>query len=147
MTDRLTSDAADSHRATLVRSGGGVGVAVPDALTVAAGETIRLTIDGTDRHARIGSRADGPVIRGAYDTAADLRTLDGETTPVEPVAITDRLSGWIEGLDREVGDSVAIDVIDPGHHYGLRAPGERAVYALRRRVDSDLADIARDLDG
>ncbi len=144
MTDRLTSEAADSHRATLVRSGGGLGVAVPEPTRLTASDEFRLTIDGTDRHARVGTRAAGPVVRGAYDTRGDLRRLDDRSTTVD---LTNRLRLWLDTLDRDPGDSVLLDVVDPGHHYGLRAPGDRAVYVLRSRRDDSLSDIADSLDG
>jgi hypothetical protein len=35
----------------------------------------------------------------------------------------------------------------PGELYGLRIPGERAVYEATRGPPSSLADIARNLDG
>lgn len=147
MTDRLTSEAAESHRATLVRTGGGLGVAVPADVKLAAGDEVRLTIAGSDRFTRVGERSDGPILRSAFDTRGDLRTLTGEATAADPADLTNRLREWLRGLDREAGDSVLLDAVDPGHHYGLRAPGERAVYALHGRPDDTLADIADSLDG
>ncbi len=147
--DRIASDAVTSHRARLVRSGGTrlPAVAVPEAAGVAVGDRIRLVLDGSVRHARIERGGDGPVVRGAYDTGGDLAVIDGRDDSVSPADVPNRLVEWCRDHDRERGDAVALDEIDAGFHYGLRAPGERAVYGILGRPDRGLQDIARDLDG
>ncbi|MEZ3116077.1 hypothetical protein RYH80_09140 [Halobaculum sp. MBLA0147] len=151
MADRIASDApaVASHRTHLVRSGGTrlPALAVPDAAALAAGDRIRLVLDGDVCHARVEGGADGPVIRGAYDTGGDLAVIDGRDDSVAPADVPNRLVEWCRAADRERGDAVELDELDPGFHYGLRAPGERAVYDILDRPDTGLRDIARDLDG
>jgi len=151
VSDRIASDAAalSSHRTHLVRSGGTrlPALAVPSAASLSGGERIRLVLDGRQCHARVQSSADGAVIRGAYDTGGDLRVVEGRDDSVAPAAVDNRLVEWCHDHERERGDAVEFDEIDPGFHYGLRAPGERAVYDVLRRPDAGLRDIARDLDG
>jgi hypothetical protein len=150
VTDRIASDApaVDSHSAHLVRSGGTSqpAVAVPDATALSGGEEIALVLDGQCRHARVGAGADGPVIRAAYDTPGDHAVVAGEDSSVGASTVTNRLVEWCRRVDRERGDAVELDEIDPGYHYGLRVPGERAVYELRDRPNESLRDIARGLD-
>lgn len=149
--DRIASDAAavTSHRARLVRSGGTrlPALAVPEPVGVSAGDRIRVVLDGDIRHARVERGGDGPVVRGAYDTGGDLAVIDGRDDSVSPADVPNRLVEWCRAHDRERGDAVALDEIDAGFHYGLRAPGERAVYDVLARPDRGLRDIARDLDG
>ena len=146
MTDRVTSDGVETYRARLVRTGGGVGVAVPAAAALTPGDEIRLDIAGATRYARVGRHGDGAVIRGAYDARSDLRTLTGDDTAVSASDVTDRLGEWIRGIDRGVGDSVALDCVEAGHQYGLRVPGDRVVYTIAGRPDDSLQDIASRLD-
>jgi len=47
----------------------------------------------------------------------------------------------------EFGQSVLVDVIEPGFKYGLREPGQRAFYDATESPDGNLADIAEQLDG
>jgi hypothetical protein len=151
MADRIASDAptVETHRAHLTRSGGTrlPALDVPAEASLSGGEQIRLVLDGHQYHARVERGAAGPVIRGAYDTASDLRIVDGEDGHVSPGDLTNRLVEWSRTVGREPDDAVDFDEIDPGYHYGVRVPGERAVYELLQRPDSGLQDIARNLDG
>lgn len=140
MSDRVASDAAavTAHRAHLARSGGTrlPCLRVPDEVALDAGEEIRLVLDGESRHARVESDADGFLIRGAYDNRRLMRNPgDGENRLVE----------WCRENGREVEDAVDFDEVDPGHLYGLRVPGERAVYEVTRRPNKSLQNIADSL--
>jgi hypothetical protein len=151
MADRIASDAptVETHRAHLVRSGGTrlPALSVPDGAALSGGEQVRLVLDGDTYHARVERGSGGPVIRGAYDTASDLRIVDGEDGAVAPGDLTNRLVAWCRSVGREPDDAVDFDEIDPGYHYAVRVPGERAVYDLLDRPDSSLQDIASDIDG
>lgn len=151
MADRIASDAptVTTYRAHLVRSGGIrlPALDVPADASLSGGEQIRLVLDGEMYHARVERGSDGPVIRGAYDTASDLRIVDGGDGAVAPGDLTNRFVEWCRSVGREPDDAVDFDEIDPGYHYAVRVPGERAVYDLLQRPDSGLQDIADDLDG
>ncbi len=142
MSERLPSDspAIDTHRAELVRLGGTRNqcLRVPDALEgVSPGELIRLVIRGDEYHTVVADDGAGAVVRGAFDNARLARTT-GEGT--------NRLAAWLRSLDRESGSSVELDVVVPGEQFGLRAPGERAVYTVREGPPDSLASIAERLD-
>lgn len=97
--------------------------------------TTRLVLDNETYHTRIES-GDGPEIKGAYDNARLAREHTGK----------DRLEGWRQSAEIDYGRSVLVDVIEPGFLYGVREPGERAVYEAVESPDDSLAAIARDLD-
>ncbi|GAA0528167.1 hypothetical protein SAMN04488066_11347 [Halorubrum aquaticum] len=153
---RVPSDdeSVASVRVTLARSGGTRQpcVRLPDdadlegrvesgscaSLSLADGDLVRVVIDREEYHARVVADATGRLIRGAFDSRRLARTPgEGEN----------RLTEWLAEHDREPGDGVVLDVVVPGDQYGLRIPGERAVYDTRRGPRSSLADIAEDLDG
>jgi hypothetical protein len=109
-----------------------------DGLTMAAGDVIRVVIDRDERYAPVTADSAGRLVRGAFDNRRIAREAgEGEN----------RLLAWLDANDREAGDSVVLDVVVPGELYGLRIPGERAVYEANRGPRSSLSDIARDLDG
>lgn len=142
MSDRVASDAAavTTLRAHLARSGGTrlPCLRVSDGAELAAGDEIRLVLDGESRHARVEGDADGLLIRGAYDNRRLLRNPgEGENRLVE----------WCREHGREAGDAVDFDEVDPGYLYGLRVPGERTVYEVMGRPDEGLQDIADSLLG
>jgi hypothetical protein len=143
MSDRLPSDhpSVTTHRAELARSGGTRRpcLRLPEAVAddVAAGDLIRLVLDGTDRHATVAGDQRGLLVRGAYDTRPAARDREGPNRLVE----------WAETHDRDPGEAVELDVLDPGFQYGLRAPGERVVYRTTDRPDPSLSAIAERLDG
>lgn len=142
MSDRVASDAAavTTLRARLARSGGTrlPCLRVPDEAALEAGDEIRLVLDGKPRHARVASDARGLLIRGAYDNRRLARSPgEGENRLVE----------WCRDHDREADDAVELDEVDPGYLYGVRVPGERAVYEVTGRPNQSLQDIADSLLG
>ncbi|MFD1587992.1 hypothetical protein ACFR9U_13475 [Halorientalis brevis] len=145
MPERVPSDhdAVDTHRATVERVGrtDRHKVVVPDAAAdaVPSDEVVQVVFDEQTYHARVEQDLDGvPVFKGAYDTPTLARSPgDGEN----------RLAEWVAGTSVAVGDSVLLDVVTDGFKFGLRAPGERAVYEATEPPNDSLASIARDLDG
>lgn len=141
MSDRVASDgdAVTTYRARLARSGGTRRpcLRLPDEVAFDAGDLIRLVLDDTEYHARVEADAQGTLIRGAADNRR-LARADGEGA--------NRLVEWVRSTDRETGQSVDLDEVTPGYLYGVRVPGERAVYAATRRPDSSLSSIAEGLD-
>ena len=153
---RVPSDGEDvaSVRVTLARSGGTRRpcVRLPDddaldgrvesgdcdALGVSAGDVVRVAFDREEYHARVDGDSEGRLLRGAFDNRRLAR---------EPGEGENRLIEWLDANGREPGDSVVLDVVVPGELYGLRVPGERAVYDANREPRSSLTDIARDVDG
>ena len=142
MPERLAHDhpSVETVRATLARRGRSSRprLALPDDADRFPLDIVRLVLGGETSHARIESGLDGDrEITGAYDNARPARDRAG----------TDRLDEWRRSSGIELGRSVAVDVVEPGFLYGVREPGERAVYAATEPPDEDLAAIARDLDG
>jgi hypothetical protein len=140
--DRLPSDhdAVQTHRATVSQVGrtGRPQVEIPAAVDVDEGEILRVVLDGEEYHGRVETTLDDdPVIGRVTDNARLAREGEGEN----------RLAAWFDGIDVAFGDSVHLDVVTPGHKYGLRSPGARVVYTATDAPDSSLADIARNLDG
>ena len=91
-----------------------------ESLSLAAGDVVRVAFDREEYYAPVRSDSEGRLLRGAFDNRR---------------------------LAREPGEVVVLDVVVPGELYGLRIPGERAMYEATRGPRSSLADIARDLDG
>lgn len=139
MTERVRSDGVETIRATVERSGG---TRRPEVRLPAgrAGDLpegpIRVTIEGTEYHAPVVTGSKSTALRGAYANARRARERDG----------TDHLATWIDDREIGFGRSVLLDVIVPGEQYGLRAPGEDVVYAVRREPSTGLQDIARDVE-
>lgn len=114
-------------------------ISFPDAVSVSAGDVIRLSLDGEAYHASVESSLSGALdVRGAFENARLAREA-----PVDENC----LKSWVDSTDLAVGDAVLLDVVTPGFQYGLRPPGERVVYDVLDRPSDSLADIARDLDG
>ncbi|MFC4448694.1 DUF7112 family protein [Halorussus aquaticus] len=147
MADRISSDHSSltTVRATLVRSGGldRPKVEIPADHAddrFPDGELVRVVADDTEYRARIESPLtdDGREIRGLYESPTLARNPeDGEN----------HLSTWAEGTGVEFGQSVLVDVIEPGFKYGLREPGERTFYEATESPEESLSDIAEQLDG
>jgi len=132
---RLASDGVETARATVARHGGPRSrrLRLPDDVAVSAGDLLRVTVDGRDGFGRVDADAEGEYLGGVYANRRLARTDDeGE----------DRLAAWLADAGVDPGESVALDVLDPGHHYGLRQPGDRVVYAVADRRDDSLAGIA-----
>jgi len=143
MSTRLPSDseAVDTTRAELVRLGSArrQGIRLPDAASeeLSAGDAIRLVFDGTEYHAIVAEDSRGLLVRGAYDNKRLAKTTGGGEN---------RLAEWLRELGRESGNSVAFDTVVDGEQYGLRAPGERAIYTVTQGPRDSLASIDEDLD-
>jgi hypothetical protein len=139
VSERLPSDhpSVETHRARLARVGGTRRpcLRVPDPVDVEPGTIVRLVLDGTTRHARVDEDASGPFVQGAYDNRTRARERVGENRLVE----------WARAHDREPGDAVEFDVVEPGFCYGLRIPGARTVYEAVERPDDSLSSIAESL--
>ena len=145
MADRVPSDhpSVESVHAELVRAGrtDRPRVAVPADATgqFPEGEVVRLVVDGRERFTRVAARMgeDRLELRGAHDTPEDAR---------DAASGSDSLGEWQDAHGVRFGGAVLVDVVEADYRYGLRAPGEHAVYDTGT-PDSSLADIARDLDG
>ena len=140
MSERVPSDhpSVTALRATIARSGGTRRPCLrfPDDAAVEVGDRIRLLLDGTTAHARVESDASGMLIRGAYDNERLVRS---------PGEGDNRLVEWCEAYDRDPGDAVEVDELDPGFCYGVRDPGDRVVYDVPSRPDESLRGIAESL--
>jgi len=143
--ERIRSDSpsVETVRATVARSGGTRRPEVrlpadrPDGLFPGDGSeaVVRVVLDGSEYHAPVANVSGTTALRGAYDNARRARERDG----------TDRLAEWIADRNLDFERSVLLDIVIPGEQYGLRAPGEEAVYAVRQGPANDLQDITRDL--
>lgn len=140
MPDRLTSDhpTIDTIRGHLARHGGtGRRIDLPAsaASAVPPGSVVRTSVEETTYFARCREIADEPAIVGLYATSHGAETGRGREH------LRDVLGGW----ERDRGDTVLVDVLEPGEHLGLRAPGTTAHYEVSSGVDDDLAAIAEEL--
>ncbi|MFB6159993.1 MAG: hypothetical protein ABEJ61_02320 [Haloferacaceae archaeon] len=135
-------EAVTTYRARVARIGGTRRpcLRLPDDVPVADGDLLRLTVEGTDYHARVVADREGRLLRGAYDNRR-LAQEGGDR------AAENRLVAWLDAVGRDPGASVAVDELDPGYHYGLREPGERVVYEAVDPPDASLAAIAERVDG
>ncbi|MFB6070288.1 MAG: hypothetical protein ABEJ76_04630 [Halanaeroarchaeum sp.] len=142
MADRVSHDhpTVETLAATLGRYGGTTRpeIRLPTDTRVPTDDVVRVVLDGTEYRAEIVDRSDGtPAIRGAYETPRQARN---------PGSATDHLGPWVDERDLDFGRTVHVDVVNDGHRYGLRAPGESATYATRRSPKDSLASIAADLE-
>ncbi len=111
-------------------------VRVDEALEVETGALVRLVLDGSEYRARIVRSTDGtPTIRHAASSPRMARN---------PAEAANALGEWIDDRDLSISYRLALDVVEPEFRYGLRAPGETAVYKSGRPDDS-LASIARNI--
>ncbi|WP_336360664.1 DUF7112 family protein [Haladaptatus sp. ZSTT2] len=145
MADKISSDnpSVTEVRARLTRRGrtDRPSISIPEAYHDAfpVGEVVRLVLDGTQYHARIESPlgSDGPEFHGAFDNARLARAAgEGEN----------HLDAWVKSSGRSFDSSVLVDIVEEGFLYGIRKPGERAVYTAVEAPNSSLTDIARSLD-
>lgn len=151
MADRLPSDhpSITTVRLACERTPTGLRLEIPDEEIDALGLTaddgfetetvVRVSLDGTEHFARFerALTSDGLVLRGIYETPDRAREPDDETN---------QLPDWADAHDVDPSRSALLDVIEPGFSYGLRAPGERAVYDAHEPPSDSLAAIARDLE-
>lgn len=140
MADRISHDheSVVTRRAKLERAGrtSRPKLVLPDDVAAPEGP-VRLVLDGTTYHTTIEEAVDGAVeIRGAYDNARMAREREGEN----------HLVAWAERKNLDFGRSVHLDAVDDDF-YGVRAPGERAVYTPTDSPTDSLSNIASDLDG
>lgn len=139
MPDRVPSDhpTVTTYDATVARQGrtDRPKVVLPADADLPAGEVVRLVLDGSEYRARLDrpTTGDGLEIRGAYDTPAAAR---------DPGSAPNRLVEWVEDVGLAFGRTVHLDEVESGFRYGLRAPGERAVYEATGGPDESLAGIA-----
>ena len=134
----VTSDGVDTVRAEIVESGAldRPKVRLPDG--TAPEGVVRVDAVGSTYHAPVTVALDGDLeLRGLYDNARMARERDGDN----------RLAAWVDENGLAPGRTVLVDVVVDGQQYGLRAPGEEAVYRVVDSPDDDLASIAEDLDG
>lgn len=142
MPNSVPSDAVDSIRATLARAGrtDRPKIVVPDDAreTVPEGEIVRVSDGGSVYHTRVDLAIDDSLeLRGLYDNPRLAREADSDN----------HLGEWADRKGLDFGRTVHLDLVDEGFFYGLRAPGESAVYRVPDRPDDELADIASDLEG
>lgn len=140
MTDRIPSDhdTIDTHRVHLSTVGRTRRrqIQLPTALECALGDVIVLSLEGERVYAEVTAGLDGDAtVQEAFGTRQLARTGDGEN----------ELRVWLDACDLTDGDPLMLDVLRAGYAYGLRRPGERVVYSPPDPPDSDLADIARDI--
>ena len=137
MSDRVASDnpSVETLRAEVVRAGATrrPRLLVEDgADRIPAGDVVRLVIDGDARYAPTTTDDDGTRSAGAFDSACLARDRGG----------SNRLAEWLRAEDLGFGRSVAVDIVTPGYKYGLRRPGDRAVYTATEPPAAGLRDIA-----
>lgn len=135
---RVSSDDVETVRASIENAGAldRPKLVLPEG-TISEG-VVRVDADETTYHARVDRGLGGDLeLRGLYGNARLARTGDGEND----------LETWVEAKDLEAGRSALVDVVVDGEQYGLRAPGERAVYQVVEAPDDSLASIAEDVDG
>lgn len=141
MGDRVRHDSAsvETVDCRLSRRGrsGRMAIEVPDGIGMSPGSVVRLVLDETEYKVVPQASLDGTglEIRGASDTAEGARN---------PGSSRNRFSDWIESQDLEAGRTVHLDIVTEGFRYGLRAPGETAIYPAGGPTSS-LQDIAEDL--
>lgn len=134
----VSSDGCETVRASIERDGAldRPKLVVPEG-AVPEG-IVRVDAAETTYHAPVEVGLGGDVeLRGLYDNARLARTGEGEN----------HLAEWVESAGLEAGRSALVDVVLEGEQYGLRAPGDRAVYDVMDEPDDSLASIAEDLDG
>jgi len=142
MADRVPSDhpSIDTVRGTLAETPAGIRIELPDddRDSFPVGEVVRIVRDGDERFAAIERALTGEaVIPGIYDSPRFAR---------EPGSGADRLPAWADDHGIRAGGSVLVDVVEPGFLYGLRGPGESAVYTAREPPSASLSAIAADLE-
>ena len=99
---------------------------------------LRVVVDGTELFTQLQTGADGRwLLTGLYDRPATARAPDGQS----PV-----LTQWLADRDLDRGRTAYLDVIERDVKYGLRGPGEEAVYDAPDSSTAGLMDIARELD-
>ncbi len=101
------------------------------------GELVRLVIMDAERYAPIECRGDTIVVTGAFETPRLAN---------HPETGTNYLAEWLDATDRTFGRTALVDVIVPEFRYGLRVPGDTAVYDASQPPADSLRRIAASLD-
>lgn len=141
MTDAVRHDAAgiSTYDGEITRIGrtGRYGIRFPPETELTQDSVVRIVIDGSEYRTNPIQpfREEGIEIRGVFDSARQAR---------EPQGADGHLNPWIESNELEIGRTVHLDVVVEDFRYGLRAPGETAVYDPSE-PESSLRDIAEDL--
>lgn len=137
---RLSADhpTVTTYEGTVVRYGTrrdaiAVPVSCPLSTTV-----LRVTADGTEWFMQPQTDVkDRWLLTGLYDRPEAARTPD-EQSPV--------LAEWLTERELTRGRTVFLDVIVDELKYGLRGPGEEAVYEAPDTTAAGLQNIARKVD-
>ncbi|MFC7214767.1 hypothetical protein ACFQO4_11850 [Saliphagus sp. GCM10025334] len=145
MPDRISSDnpSVKTVRATLAETATGVRIEIPGDETGhfpdQAGEVVRFVLEGTEHFGRVdrGLTGDELIVPGLYETPDQAR---------DPRDGVDALPDWIDDHGARRGGSVLLDVVEPDFLYGVRAPGETAVYEAHEPPSASLQDIAKGLE-
>lgn len=128
-------------RTTCVGTATGHRLEIPaaDAELVPADDVVRLVLEGTERAARVAPSLTGdePRITGVYESPRLARN---------PSEGADLLASWLDDNGIDDGASALLDVVEADFLYGLRAPGERAVYEAKEPPSDSLSSIAENLD-
>lgn len=130
----------ETIRGTLARRGGTHRPAIhlpEDATSAPSTGVVRLVLGGSEWHAPVAiTNDDRPTIQGAYESASLARDRSG----------TDHLTAWVNENDLAFGRSVLVDVVIADYRYGVRAPGEDAIYDVSRPPSTDLQAIVESLE-
>ncbi|WP_290814794.1 hypothetical protein [Halovivax sp.] len=143
MADRISSDHPSVHtvRASAEPTATGRTLSIPtdERDRFPTDDVVRVVLDGDERFARVERALTGDELSvpGVYDAPRFAR---------EPGAGDDRLAAWIADRSIPEGGSVLIDVVEAGFLYGLRAPGETAVYEAKEPPSDSLSSIAERLE-
>lgn len=103
-------------------------------LELEPGDLMRLDLDGTEYRA--------PIEKAGEDALGLRLAARSPTQARNPGDGDNALLEWLEERTVDVGQTLHLDVVEPGFRYGLRMPGEKAVYQSGR-PDQSLAAIAR----
>ena len=144
MADRISSENPSVHtiRASLEATATGSRVSIPtdEESHLPVDDVVRVVCDGAERFARIERPLDSETLAIPAVYASPRHARD-------PGTGEDRLAVWVDANGIRGGGSVLVDVIEAEFLYGLRAPGETAVYEAKEPPSDSLASIAEDLDG
>lgn len=136
---RHDADGIPTYDGVVTRHGrtGRYSIRFPPEAALSSGSVVRIVLDGTEYRTRPVQpfRAEGIEIRGVFDSARQAR--ESQTSDIH-------ITPWIEAHGLEAGRTVHLDIVVEDFRYGLRAPGENAVYDPTE-PDSSLRDIAEDL--
>lgn len=141
MSDRVRHDGAtvETVDGRLVRRGrsGRMAVELPADVALSAGSVVRLVLSETEYKTvpQTPLNGSGFEIRGAFDTADAAQ---------DPGSARNHLAEWINANGLDPGRTVHLDIVTEEFRYGLRAPGEEAIYPAGT-PNTSLRDIAEDL--